>query len=153
MAPSQRRAARSSFFRRFPAVATGLRTGILFSLVLTVWLFLANRVPALDRVQVVRNAAALAVGVLIAFEPVARFRNSARNLAVAGGIGWAIGSLCYFAWTLYFLRLASLMGAFHLFVLGAAVYGLIAVIFWLAAVVRTLHHHRLAESKLHHRAP
>jgi len=137
-----------------PALRTGLRMGVLLSLVLTAWLLLANRVSILDRLAIVRNAAALAVLFLIAFEPIARFRNSAGNLLVSGVIGWATGSLCYFAWTLYFHRLYDRMGAFHIFVLGAAVYLLLAAIVWIGGLIRATrehHHHLAAEAKLRHR--
>jgi predicted membrane channel-forming protein YqfA (hemolysin III family) len=136
---------------RYPPLRTGLRMGVLLSLVLTAWLILANRVGVLDRLAIVRNAAALAVLFLIAFEPIARFRNSARDLLVSGGIGWAIGSLCYFVWTMYFHRLAGRMGAFHIFVLGAAVYLFMAVVVWIGGLIRvSRHHHLAAESKLRH---
>jgi len=153
MTPFQPRDSRWFPFMRFAALRTGVRMGVLLSLVLTVWLILANRVGVLERFAIIRNAAALALVLLIAFEPVARFRNSARNLVLAGGIGWAIGSLCYLAWTMYFSRLALRMGAFHIFVLGAAVYGLVAVLVWLTGLVRAAHHHHVAESKLRHRTP
>jgi hypothetical protein len=128
--------------------------GVLLSLVLTAWLILANRVSVLDRLAIVRNAAALAVLFLIAFEPIARFRNSARDLLISGGIGWAIGSLCYFGWTLYFERLSPRMGAFHIFVLGAGIYLVLAVVVWIGGLIRASrdhHHHLIAESKLRHR--
>jgi hypothetical protein len=128
--------------------------GVLLSLVLTAWLILANKVSVLDRLAIVRNAAALALLFLIAFEPIARFRNSARDLLVSGGIGWAIGSLCYFGWTMYFERLSGRIGPFHLFVLGAAVYLVLAVIVWIGGLIRASRHHHhdlIAEAKLRHR--
>jgi hypothetical protein len=155
MAVSQPR--HRNWFRwlRYPALRTGLRMGVLLSIILTAWLILANRVGVLDRLAIVRNAAALAVLFLIAFEPIARFRNSARDLLVSGGIGWAIGSLCYFGWTMYFNRLSLRMGAFHIFVLGAAVYIFMAAVVWIGGLIRIARHHHqhlAAEAKLHHRA-
>jgi predicted membrane channel-forming protein YqfA (hemolysin III family) len=153
MAPSQPRDSRWFPLWRYPALRTGLRMGVLLSLVLTAWLVLANRVGVLDRLAIVRNAAALAVLFLIAFEPIARFRNSASDLLVSGGIGWAIGSLCYFGWTMYFERLSLRMGAFHIFVMGAAVYLLMAAVVWIGGLIRAAHHHHhlAAEAKLRHR--
>ncbi len=155
MASSQPRHTKWFSWMRYPALRTGLRMGVLLTIVLTAWLILANRVSVLDRLAIVRNAAALAVLFLIAFEPIARYRNSARDLLLSGGIGWAIGSLCYFGWTMYFNRLSLRMGAFHIFVLGAAVYTLLAAVVWLGGLIRVArdhHHHLAAEAKLRHRA-
>jgi hypothetical protein len=152
MSPSRSRDNMLYRWLRYPALRTGLRMGVLFSVVLTAWLILANRVGVLDRLAIVRNAAALAVLFLIAFEPVARFRNSARDLLLSGLIGWAIGSLCYFGWTLYFDRLTNRMGPFQVFVLGAAVYLLLAVVVWIGGLIRVAHHHHhlVAKAKLQH---
>jgi hypothetical protein len=154
MAVSQPRRLNWHQWLRYPALRTGLRMGVLLSVVLTAWLILANRVTLLDRLAIVRNAAALAVLFLIAFEPIARFRNSARDLLISGGIGWAIASLCYFVWTLYFNRLSLRMGAFRVFVMGVAVYILMAAVVWISGLIRAAHHHHhhhlAAESKLRH---
>jgi hypothetical protein len=136
---------------RHQALRTGVRIGVLLSIVLTAWLILANRVSVLDRLAIVRNAAAITLLFLIGFEPIARFRNSARDLLVSGLIGWTIGSLCYFGWTIYFVDLSNHMGPLQVFVLGAGVYILLAVIVWIGGMIRIArHHHQLAaKAKLH----
>ncbi len=155
MSPSQSRDKKRRTLFHHPALRTGLRTGVSLSIVLTAWLILANRVTVLDRLAIIRNAAALAMLLLIAFEPIARFRNSARDLLASGIIGWTIGSLCYFGWTMYFELLSQRMSPFHLFFMGAAVYTLIAAVVWIGGLIRASrnhHHHLAAEAKLHRRA-
>lgn len=138
---------------RHQSLRTGVRIGVLLSLVFTAWLILANRVSILDRLAIVRNAAALAMLFLIALEPVARFRNSARDLLVSGLIGWAIGALCYFGWTIYFVQLSNRLGPVQVFVLGAAVYTLLAAIVWIGGMIRIARQHEqlavAARAKLH----
>ncbi|HUK29939.1 MAG TPA: hypothetical protein VLV89_02425 [Candidatus Acidoferrum sp.] len=152
MSPSQSRDKYWHPWIHHPALRTGVRMGIFLSVVLTAWLVLANRVSVLDRLAIVRNAAALTLLFMVALEPVARFRSSARDLLVSGLIGWAIGSLCYFGWTIYFVQLSNRMGPFQVFVLGAAVYILLAVIVWISGMVRIArqHHQLAAKAKLHH---
>ncbi len=154
MSPSQLRDKYWHPWFRHQALRTGVRMGVLLSVVLTAWLIIANRVSILDRLAILRNAAALTLLFLIAFEPIARFRNSARDLLLSGLIGWAIGSLCFFGWTIYFVHLSNRIGPFQVFVLGAAVYILLAVIVWIGGMVRTArHHHQLAaKAKFDHRA-
>ncbi len=144
MAPTQSRVAHWFPWLSLPAVRVGLRVGVLLSVVLSAWLLLANRVPVLDRFAMPRNAVAMALFLLIAVAPVARFRTSPLELGVAGGIGWAVTCLCYFGWTMFFNLLPGRMGAFRVFVMGAAIYGLAAVIMWIGNLVQSARHHHLA---------
>jgi hypothetical protein len=131
---------------RHQALRTGVRMGVLLAVVFTAWIVIANRVSILDRVAILRNAAALTMLLLVCIEPIARFRNSARDLLLSGLIGWAIGSLCYF------VELSNRLGPFQVFVLGAAVYILLAVIVWIGGMVRIARQHDqlAAKAKLHH---
>jgi hypothetical protein len=137
---------------RHQALRTGVRMGVLLSVVLAAWLIIANRVSILDRLAILRNAAALTLIFLACLEPIARFRSSARDLLLSGLIGWAIGSLCYFGWTIYFVQLSNRLAPFQVFVLGAAVYILLAVIVWIGGMIRIArqHHQLAAKTKLHH---
>jgi hypothetical protein len=132
-----------------PAIVSGLVAGLLLSILLTAWLFVANRLATLEPYAVERNAAAAAAGVLIAALPFLRFRRSARGLVLCGMICWGLVSLCYFAWSLYFDRLADRVGAFHLFVMGAVIYGLAAALVWVGSVIRALRRHQLV-TEAHH---
>ena len=58
---------------RNAAIRIGVYTAVCLALVFTAWLFVANRVSALERLAVGRNAAAAALLVLIALVPILRF--------------------------------------------------------------------------------
>jgi len=128
-----------------PAIVSGVVVGLLLSILLTTWLFVANRLATLEPYAVERNAAAAAAGIMIAALPFLRFRRSARGLVLCGMICWGLVSLCYFAWSLYFDRLADRVGALHLFV----IYGLAAALVWVGSVIRALRRHQLV-AEAHH---
>ncbi|HXN65099.1 MAG TPA: hypothetical protein VN862_07175 [Candidatus Acidoferrales bacterium] len=133
-----------------PALMTGLVTGLLFSILLTSWLFVANRIPTLEPYAVARNVAAAVAALLVAALPFFRFRRSARALALSGLTTWAIVTLCYSAWCLYFEQLGDRMGVFRLFVMGAVLYGLAAALVWVSTVIRGLRRTHLVHEP-HHR--
>lgn len=131
---------------------TGALVGVLLSSILTVWLFVANRVPSLERFAEIRNAIAVILLLLAALIPVARFRNSAKEIFPSGVIGLGMASLCYYAWTVYFERLSDRLSPFQIFVLGTASYGLAAAILWLISLIRSArHHHHMAIQAAAHR--
>ena len=125
-------------FRR--VIRTGAAEGVLLSGILTTWLLLANRVPFFDRFANLRNAAAIAALFLVGLIPIARFRNSPKDVVPAGAIGLGMGCLCYLAWTVYFQGLSDRMGAFQIFVMGLVVYSLAAVLLWVGNLVRGARH-------------
>jgi hypothetical protein len=126
-------------------IRTGAIEGVLLSMILTAWLLIANRVPFFDRFALLRNAIAVAALFLAGLIPIARFRNSPKDVLPAGAIGLGMACLCYWAWTIYFEGLADRMGAFRIFVLGIVVYTLAAVLLWVASIIRSArHHHQLA---------
>lgn len=144
MTRSQPRAALGTL-KKIPAfVRIGVTVGILFSVILTAWLLTANRVPSLERFALIRNALAITGLFLTALIPIARFRNSAKELLPSSAIALGLGCLCYFAWTLYFESLADRMSATRVFILGMAVYGLASVLLWLGSLLRTARLHHLA---------
>jgi hypothetical protein len=144
VAPSQPRVAQWFPWLNSPAVRVGLRVGILLSVLLATWLFLSNRVPYLERFALVRNAVAMALFLLIAVIPVARFRTAPLELMVSGIIGWAVTCLLYFGFTVVFVRLSGRMGAFRVFVMGAAIYCLAAVMMWIGNLIQGARHEHLA---------
>jgi hypothetical protein len=126
-------------------IRTGALEGALLSAILTAWLLIANRVPFFDRFASLRNAIAIASLFLAGLIPIARFRNSAKDVLPAGALGLGIACLCYRAWAIYFEGLADRLGAFQLFVMGLAVYGLASVLLWVGSMIRSArHHHHLA---------
>ncbi len=125
---------------RNSALRTGLSAGLCLSLVLAVWLFVANRVPFLERFAWERNLAALAAFALLALIPAVRFFRSPGRLLVSGIAGWMILSLTYWGFTLFFSALADRMGAFHLFVMGSVLYTLAATLAWIGTTIWNVRH-------------
>jgi drug/metabolite transporter (DMT)-like permease len=126
-------------------IVTGAIEGVLLSMTLTAWLLIANRVPYFDRFALVRNAIAVAVLFLAGLIPVARFRNSPKDVLPAGAIGLGMACLVYWAWTIYFEGLSDRMSAFQIFVMGLVAYTLAAVLLWVGNMIRSArHHHHLA---------
>jgi hypothetical protein len=126
-------------------IRVGAIEGVLLSMILTAWLLIANRVPSLYRFASVRNALAVAALFLVGLIPIARFRNSPKDVLPAGAIGLGMACLCYWAWTIYFEDLADRMGASRIFVMGIVAYTLAAVLLWIGSMIRSArHHHQLA---------
>jgi hypothetical protein len=126
-------------------IVTGALEGVLLSMILTAWLLIANRVPYFDNFASVRNAIAVGALFLTGLIPVARFRNSPKDVLPAGALGLGMACLCYWAWTVYFEELADRMGASQIFVMGLVAYALAAVLLWVGSMIRSArHHHHLA---------
>jgi cyanate permease len=119
----------------------GVLVGVLLSALLTTWLFIANRVPALDQFAAFRNAVAAGALIAVALIPILRFRRHPIEVIPCAAIGLGVASLCYFAWTVYFERLANRMSAGRIFVMGMAVYIFAAAALWLVGLVRDARHH------------
>ena len=127
-------------YRRFrifrnAAIRTGVYSGVCMSLVLVVWLFLANRVPFLEGFARERNlAAAVLLGVL-ALVPLLRFMRLPDRLLLSSLIAWGILSLTYRGLYVYFHALSSRYSAFQIFMLGAVVYLILATVSWIVAYI------------------
>jgi hypothetical protein len=87
-------------------------------------------VPHLDQFASERNLALAVVFGLLALAPVCCFMKSPSRSFLSGIIAWAILSVTYSVMELSFPRLATRLGAFHLFILGCVVFGLLAVLAW-----------------------
>lgn len=124
------------FSLRDPTLRVGIFTGVALSAVFTAWLFVANRVPELERFATLRNIAAAVTLLVLMSIPVCRFLLSPARMFVSGILGWALASLCYFSLELDFPRLESRMGVFHVFMLGAIAYGFLAVLDWVVSILR-----------------
>jgi hypothetical protein len=122
-------------------VPTGALVGVLLSGVLTAWLWIANRVPNFEHFASLRNVLAIAALFLVGLIPIARFRNSPKDVLPSGAIGLAISCLCYWAWTIYFEGLSERMGPIRIFVMGLVAYTLAAVLLWVGNLIRNARHH------------
>ena len=117
------------------AFRIGALTGVYLSLVLVGWLVIANHVPASADFAGPRNATAVALGALLALIPIGRFLRQPAQLFASGLVAWALLSFTYSILGFFYLRLHARMVPFHLFMLGAALYGGVAVAAWVATML------------------
>jgi hypothetical protein len=120
---------------RNSAVRIGLVVGVGLSLVLSGWIYLANRVPIFDRVSVERNLAAAAIIGLLAFLPVLRFFREPGSLLISSLLAWSILSLTYRTLSLFFWALRDWYSTFQVFMLGAVLYLIAATLSWLGTCI------------------
>ena len=120
---------------RNAAVRTGVYAGVFLSLIFTVWLVLANRVPTLEHFALERNIAAAAALCLFAAVPVLRFVRWPGHLLASGLIAWLIFTASYGILCMIFSRLGDTLSTFHVFMLGAVVYMIITTLCWLGSVI------------------
>jgi hypothetical protein len=117
------------------AVRVGVYIGVCLSLVLSSWIFVANRVPFLERFALERNLAAAALLGLLAVVPVLRFLRSPGNLLVSSLIAWTIFSLTYRLLCIFFDLLGAKYSAFQIFMLGFVVYMILATLSWIGTLI------------------
>ena len=120
------------------ALAVGVGIGVGLSGVAIAWLLVANRVPALDRLALLRNLAAGALAILFMLVPFFRFRRNPLHHFVCGLTAWSLLTAIYAILQIPFPRLALRMGTFHFFVLGAVLLGLISALLWVWHLVLSL---------------
>ncbi len=132
---------------RNPAVRIGVLTGLYLSIVLAGWLVIANRASWSPNVAGLRNAVAVALTGLVMLIPVLRFCRAPAQLIVSGLTAWAVLTGTYLVLGLLFERLFSRMGPLQVFMVGAAVYGICAVVAWVMSLVLATRHGPLAISR------
>ena len=116
----------------------GLILGAALSGVAVAWLLIANRVPALEGLALLRNLSAGALVVLLMLVPVYRFRRHPSHLFGCTLTSWAILTAIYAVLQIPFPRLGMRMGTFHFFMLGAVVLGLASSLVWVIHLVLIL---------------
>jgi len=122
---------------RNPTLRSGILVGSYLTAILFASLLLANRVPLLESFAKFRNLFCAAVFALATLLPLWRWRDSATRLFVCGATAWAMFSLMYWVAGKIFIRLHP---RFHrpvqVFLIGAVLYGLAAVVVWVSEMVR-----------------
>lgn len=141
----------SRWFEGLPSSAflTGLYTGLFASVVLLAWLFVANRVPSLERFAPERNAVAASVLLAAALVPVLRFLRHPGRLLLSGLTAMAVFSFSYRLMCLYFVSLSKRMGAFHVFMIGAIAYGIVATLVWIGGLLWSVRSHHAPPPRQH----
>jgi len=120
---------------RHPCVIRGTVIGACLAGVAVAWLLVANRAPSLAQFAFERNLiAGAAIGILMLL-PFFLFLESPARIFVSGVIAWTILALVYDVLELLFGRLGTRLGVFHLFILGTVVFGVLAVLDWVALLL------------------
>jgi hypothetical protein len=132
---------------RNPALRIGVLTGVYLSIVLGAWLVIANRIPWSANFALTRNLIAGALFLLLMLIPIGRFLRSPARLFASGLAGWALFAFTYLVMGFFFERLHSRKGSFEVLILGAAVYGVVAVAAWVVSLVLAARHHPIAASR------
>lgn len=135
MPPSQPHRSRWLAWLASEAFRIGTLTGVYLSLVLVGWLVIANHVSASADFAGPRNATAVALGALLILIPIGRFLRQPSQLFASGLVAWVLLSFTYFTLGFFYLRLHLRMQPFHLFMLGMALYGGVAVVAWVASML------------------
>jgi len=117
------------------AIRIGVYVAVGLALIFTSWVFVANRVPFLDRFALERNIAAALLLCLFAMIPILRFLRLPGYLLASGLVAWLIFSLYYRVLCLFFRRLGDWHGAIQVFMFGAVVYLIVATVSWIGAAI------------------
>lgn len=134
MAPLQPSTVQLSTWRH-PCLILGTVTGTCLAGIVVAWLLVANRAPSLVQFAFERNViAGAAIGILMLL-PFLSFLGSPARIFVSGLIAWTILALAYDVLEILFGRLGTRLGSFHLFMLGAVVFGVLAVLDWVALLL------------------
>jgi hypothetical protein len=113
----------------------GMVTGACLVGIVAAWLLVANRVPSLAQFAFERNVIAGAAIGIVMLLPFFLFLGSPARIFLSGVVAWAILALAYDVMEILFARLGSRLGAFHLFILGTVVFGMLAVLDWVALLL------------------
>ena len=133
---------RAAYFRRVGGAELwlGVVVGAGLSGVAIAWLLIANRLPSLDHLAMVRNLAAGTLAIVFMLVPICRFRRHPSHAFGCGLTAWSILTLVYAILQIPFPRLATRMGTFHFFILGALILGLASALLWVTQLVFSLCH-------------
>jgi hypothetical protein len=120
---------------RHPCVVLGTIVGACLAGIAVAWLLVAKRAPSLAQFAFERNViAGAAIGILMLL-PFFLFLGSPKRIFVSGVIAWTILALAYDVLEILFGQLGARLGSFHLFMLGAVVFGVLAVLDWVALLL------------------
>jgi uncharacterized membrane protein YoaT (DUF817 family) len=125
-------------------IHTGIFAGVILVGVMLGSLIAANRVPRFDSIPALRNLVCCAAFGLAMTIPVARYFVSPWRLFTAGITAWSVLAAAYACAAMFFDNLVNRLGLtpLHLLMLGAVIYGVLAVMVWVASSVASLlwHH-------------
>ena len=127
------------------AIRTGVYGGALLIVAMLGALVAANRIPALEKYALERNAVCYTLFVLLMLVPVIRFLTRPLKMFGAGMIGWVIFVAAYDLTGFYFRDLFQVLRTpFQALVEGAVVYGIFAVGSWVCGMLLHARRHPVA---------
>ena len=122
-------------FLRAASVRLGIFAGVALSVVSIGWVVIANRVPSLAGLATERNMVAVVLLAICAAAPAIRFLRSPAELLQSGLLAWGIFTLTYRVLCSIFVRLDENYSTFHVFVMGAICYLVLATLSWVGTIV------------------
>lgn len=146
MTPSLLPGARWFEWVRNFTLRVGVLTGLYLTAVMVISVLAATRVGFLEPFANIRNAVAYAAFIFFMLIPLGCFLRSPLKLIASAMCGWAILSVSYALMGIFYSNLHTRLGKtpFHLFILGALVYGIAAVAAWVAGMVLSLREQPMA---------
>jgi len=125
------------WFHVFPnaTIRIGIYAAFGLILVFSTWLFLANRVPFLERLAAERNIAAGLLLGLFALIPILRFLRMPGHLLASGLVAWLIFCSYYRVLCLFFRKLGDWHSTIQIFMYGAVVYMIVATLSWIGVAI------------------
>jgi hypothetical protein len=119
------------------AVRMGVYTGALLVIVMMGALVAANRIPALERYALERNAISYSLFMLFMLLPVVRFWNSPMKMFGAAMIAWTLFVVAYDVAGMVFQNLFDSVRHTPLVALseGTVVYGVLSVLSWVSGMI------------------
>ena len=127
---------------RHPCLLLGSAVGVCLAATAVAWVLVANREPVARafrrRTQPRSSSGVRRADAGAAFS----FLKSPARIFLSGIIAWMILVIAYASMGRTFPQLDERLGAFHLFMMGAVVFGVMASVAWVAhMIVLTRHHH------------
>jgi hypothetical protein len=128
-----------------PALWTGVYVGALLNIVMIAALVAANRIPSLEPYALERNAASYSLFVLLLLVPIIRFIGRPVRMFTAGVVGWVLFVAGYNIAAFYFRNLFDVLRTpLEALMEGGLLYGVAAVMSWVAGMVLHARHHAIA---------
>lgn len=142
-----RRNLRRNSERLRPALMTGVYVGAAWILVMSAALVAANRVPALERYALERNAASYGAFVILMLIPVIRFMKRPLHMFVSAIVAWIFFVGAYNIAGFYFRNLFLIRTPFQALIEGGVLYGVVAVTIWVMRMVLYARRHAIAPAR------
>ena len=131
-------------------VRTGAFAGLGMAVAFVAWLFVANRVSALDHVALQRNVIAAAILALFFLVPVVRFMWHPGRLLTSSLIAWSIFAATFRALSIHFAALSERYSTMRVFILGAIVCMILATLSWVGTCIWRVRESHLASHRVSH---